>query len=300
MAYSEKSKKRVFFTTMGILAVLLLVGIGLRTKFFHSATDVNAKVYPLALSLGDTLFYADKTSFSAFKEWSFGDGNISINDSGYYVYRKAGFYQVILLINNKAAKSFSIEVKDKPLSNPLDSVTTIDAPTTAMQYQNIIFRANSKSAKFFSWKFGETGTVDSRDQMVIYAYQRPGVYTVTLNTDETQYPITQEITITPAFNSQPDTALIVDKYKIMEDDIKKHLQQIANGIDFNDNYHYLLNQYLCNNTNAVVKVNNNKENMFYNYCMGLQFDKRTTIDDVKVTYDEQLNCVTKIAVNQSN
>lgn len=299
MSYTEKNKRLITYSISGLALIIAAVVFSLKNHFFHTNADVRGKVYPLTLFVGDTLFYVDKTPFSTYRQWSFGDGNVSVNDSGYYFYQSPGYYQVTLTLNGKYSKTFSLQVKDRPQGSIRDSVTTIDAPSQAMQFENVIFKANSKYAKLFSWKFGETGSVDSKEQMVIYAYQRPGDYTVTLYTDETEYPITRKIRILPSFKVDNDSVSVDDIYKKIDDDFKYHLQQIANGDNFNTHYNYLLNKYLCKNANAVIKVNTGKINTFYYYCAGLQFDKNCIIQSVKVSYDENMNCVTKAEVVQS-
>lgn len=296
--YKEKNNlKLIMFITVIILA-LVFIGFWLQKKFFYSVSDIEGRVYPTTVSLGDTLFYVDKSPFSAIKEWSFGDGNVSVNDSGYYFYKNPGYYQVKLTLNGKYTKVFSVQVIDKPVESIKDSITTIDASVEAMQFENIVFRAISKNAKLFSWKFGESGTIDSKEQMVIYAYQKPGNYVVSLYTDETEYPITHKIRILPSFKLRSDSVSIEDMYQKIDNDFKYHLQQIANGSNFNRHYNYLLNTYLCKNENAPIKVNTSKINTFYYYCAGLQFDKNSIIQSVRVNFDEQMNCVTKVDIIQ--
>ncbi|NAW50014.1 PKD domain-containing protein [Elizabethkingia argentiflava] len=296
--YKKKNTVKVIFIVVSILIAIVLIGIWLQKNFFHTVADIDAKVSPTTLSIGDTLFYADKSAFAAIKEWNFGDGNISVNDSGYYFYKKPGYYQVMLTLNGKYKKVFSIQVLDKPKANIKDSITSIEAPAQAMQFENVIFRAKSKNAKLFSWKFGESGSIDSKEQMVIYAYQKPGDYVVSLYTDETEYPITQKIKILPSFKLINDSISIDNIYQKIDDDFKYHLQQIANGSSFNQHYNYLLNKYLCKNENAPIKVNTSKINTFYYYCAGLQFDKNNIIHSVKVSFDGEMNCVTKVDIIQ--
>lgn len=296
--YKEKNKVRLILTIVGVLIGLVLIGLWLQKRFFHTVADIDARIYPTALTIGDTLFYVDNTSFSAIKKWSFGDGNISVNDSGYYFYKKPGYYQVKLTLNEKYAKTFSIQVMDKPKGTIRDSITTIDAPNQAMQFENVVFRANSNNAKLFSWKFGESGTIDSKEQMVIYAYQTPGEYTVSMYTDETEYPITHRITILPSFKTMNDSLSVDDIYAKIDNDFKYHLQQIADGSDFNHHYNYLLTKYLCQNENAPIKVNTSKINTFYYYCAGLRFDKNSIIQSVKVNFDDTMDCVTKVDIVQ--
>lgn len=298
--YTENNKGKIIGIFIGVVLIVLLVGLWLQKRFFHTVADIQAYVYPSVLFVGDTLHYHDKTSFSALREWRFGDGNISINDKGYYLYRKPGYYQVSLKLNGKYTKTFPIEVKDIVRRKITDSITTIDAPKQAMQFENVVFRAHSKTSKFYSWKFGESGMVDSKEPMTIYAYQNPGTYQVTLYTDQTEYPITHTIHILPSFKVLKDSTSIDNIYKKIDDDFKYHLQQIANGADFNKHYNHLINTYLCKNENTPIKVNTHKINTFYYYCAGLRFDKNAIINDVKVTFDEQVNCIVKVNIVQES
>ena len=62
-----------------------------------------------------------------------------------------------------------------------------------------------------------------------------------------------------------------------------------------------MNNYLCNNSEAIVVVNNTKKNDFYSYCQGLKIigKKKTVIDKVTVDVDgENGECVNKLAVIQ--
>jgi len=297
--YRKRNTVKIILIVASILFALVLVGLWLQKKLFHTIADIKGNVYPTTLSIGDTLFYTERTSFAAIKEWNFGDGNISVNDSGYYFYTKPGYYQVTLTLNGQYSKVFSIQVLDKLKGDIEDSITTIEAPDQAMQLENVVFRVKSKNAKLFSWKFGESGTIDSKEQMAIYAYQHPGDYVVSLYTDETQYPITHVIKIFPSFKIMNDSLSVDNMYQKIDDDFKYHLQQIADGSQFNYHYNYLLNKYLCNNENAPIKVNTSKINTFYYYCAGLQFDKNSIIQDVKVSFDETMNCVTKVDIIQS-
>lgn len=300
MSFIQKNKKKIVFFTLLFLACAALLLTWLQRSVWHNSTDVNSKVYPLKFTLKDTFFYRDQTEFEGNRRWEFGDGNISLTDSGYYQYRKPGYYQVKLSINNNYSKVFNIQVLDTIVLGRIeDSVTAIEGPESAMQFENIIFRAHTRTAKLFSWKFGETNSVDSKEPMVIYAYQQPGDYTVSLYTDEMEYPVTRKIHILPSYKLMNDSVSLDDMYKKIDDDFKYHLQQIADGKNFNEHYNYLLKKYLCNNENAVIKVNGNKINNFFYYCTGLQFDKNSIIQSAKAGFDDKQNCVTKVEVVQT-
>lgn len=302
MNYFQKNKKNIIIGVIATLLIAALVALWLQKKVIHSADDIVGVVYPSSLSVGDTLLFEDKTQFAKTKRWNFGDGTTSDKNSGIHFYNRPGYYQVSLIVDNKYTKSFPVMVAARSLQKAKDTSkikSTIEAPIQAMQNENVQFRAVSE-AKKFAWKFGETGNIDSKDKLAIYAYKKPGDYLVTLYNEENQEPIYHNIKIIPAYNSlAEDEVSVEDSYAKVDNDFKYHLQQIANGNSFNMHYNYLLKTYLCNNENTVVKVNDSKVNNFYMYCAGLQFDKNTVIQTVKVNLDDTQNCVTKVDINQS-
>lgn len=301
MNYFQKNKKNIIIGVIATLLIAALVALWLQKKVIHSADDIVGVVYPSSLSVGDTLLFEDKTQFAKTKRWNFGDGSTSDQNRGIHFYNKPGYYSVSLIIDNKYTKTFPVMVSAR-YEKPKDSAkiaTVIEAPTQAMQNENVQFRAVSEASQF-AWKFGETGNIDNKDRLAIYSYKKPGDYRVALFTEESEEPIYHLIKILPAYNSlEQDEVPIEDSYKKIDDDFKYHLQQIANGNSFNMHYNYLLNKYLCNNENTVVKVSDSKANNFYMYCAGLQFDKNVVIQSVKVNLDDKQNCVTKVDINQS-
>lgn len=270
-------------------------------KVIHSNDDIVGLVYPSTLMVGDTLLFEDKTQFAKTKRWSFGDGATSDKNSGIHFYNKPGYYQVTLIIDSKYSKSFPVMVRSREVAKPKDTTkihTMIDAQSQAMVFENVQFRAISE-AKQFTWKFGETGNIDSKEKFATYSYKKPGDYVVTLFTDENIEPILHHIKILPGYDALQEDVTVEDAYAKMDNDFKYHLQQIANGNSFNTHYNYLLRKYLCNNENTVVKVNDSKANNFYMYCAGLQFDKNNVIQTVKVNFDDAQSCVTKVDITQS-
>lgn len=298
MDFIKKNRKKIVLGTL--LSLLCIAGLfaSLQKKLMHVQNDLDCTVYPLKLSLRDTLHYKDITGFATTRRWDFGDGNISLSDSGIYKYSKAGYYHLKLLVNNTFSRTIEIEVTDTVVTQKMqDSLVFIDAPDTAMQSENIVFRARTiNDARSYSWEFGETHNVDSKEAMAIYAYKTPGVYYVTLLTEINEYPIIHKIRILPSYKN--DTTALTPMYDTIDNDFKWRLQQIANGKSFNMHYNYLLTRYLCNNEKAVIKINGDKMNDFNSYCLGLQFEKNIVIQTVKVGLDDQQKCVTKVDVQQ--
>lgn len=302
MNYFQKNKKNIIIGVIATLLIAALIALWLQKKVIHSSDDIVGVVYPASLMVGDTLNFQDKTEFAKQKKWDFGDGTTSDLAKGFHFYNKPGYYTVSLIIDNKYTKSFPILVSSRGITKPkdsLESMTTIVAKTQVMQFESVQFRAISDATQF-TWKFGESGRIDSKDKAPSYSYQKPGNYVVTLYTDKNAEPILHNIEVLAGYDDLGDTEVTVDdKYEKMDNDFKYHLQQIANGNSFNTHYNYLLNKYLCNNENTIVQVKDSKVNNFYLYCAGLQFDKNNVIQTVKLNFDDTQNCVTKVDINQS-
>ncbi|AQX06278.1 PKD domain-containing protein [Elizabethkingia meningoseptica] len=304
MNYFQKNKKNIIIAVISVLLVASLVALWLQRKSV-SSEDIVAVVFPSNMTMGDSLRFEDKTLNAKTKRWDFGDGKTSEKDKGIHMFSKPGFYEVKLTIDNKYTKTFPILVSAANVALAAEpEETRIDAQTQALQFENVIFRAVSSKGKTFTWRFGESGNIDSKDKMAIYSYKKPGIYTITLLTDDSPQPVTHQIKILPAYNpneqvEQDLSAAVDNSYSEIDDDIKRTLQQIANGNNFNSNYNYLLRTYLCNNDNAAIVVNNGKPNNYYYYTTGLQFDKDNTIQDVKSTYDSSQKCIVKLEVTQS-
>jgi hypothetical protein len=281
-----------------LFAVLVLLAIiGIR-RLMPGVNDIRASVTPHVLSIKDSLFFKDNSKFASDWRWNFGDNTQAFSAEGYHRYAAPGNYTIQLLINGKYADTFLVSVTDiPPVPTLVDSLPLIEAPILGMQFENLVFRAKGVGASQYRWKFGETNFIDSKEPFVQYAYQQPGDYTVLLYTNNSEYPTRHQIKILPSFKGGIDTFSIDDMYRQYEDDFKFHLQQIANGSDFNNHYYYLLKKYLCQNEKAIIKVGE-KVNDFNSYCLGLQFDEGVMIQSVKLTPQADLTCIKSVEVKQ--
>ena len=304
MNYIQKNKTNIMIGVTALSLIGVLIYLWFQNQNNINSENINAQVYPNTLNVGDTVNFKDNTPNVKTIRWDFGDGFTSDTNKGYHLFKKPGYYQVTVLINNKYPKTFPILVSPKVISDPDGPIipTQIQAASEAYQFSNVLFTTNNSTAKEFRWKFGESGNTDSFDRNPTYTYTKPGVYTVTLFTDDELVWITHRIVIKPAVPIDIDKPVVA---KIEEDptikinnDFKYRLQQIANGNSFNEHYNYLLRTYLCNKDNAQVVVNDKNGNFYY-YTTGLQFDKNNAINEVKVTLANNENCVIKVDVKQS-
>lgn len=174
------------------------------------------------------------------------------------------------------------------------------------QGEELVFAAEGYGMNSWQWEFGESGTVDAYDQQVVYTYENPGEYTIKLQTNTTQYPVKHHIIILPRFE-KAEEIITVDSLVLAQDDIRKHLQAIADTrvsqhSVYYEHYNYIRNKYFCIPADRVaVVVNGEKYNDFTGYCQGLHFlesntKRRVRIDEVLI---DKLHCVSTIQITQS-
>jgi hypothetical protein len=285
-----------------VYVIVVAVCLCLASVFFvrscFSARNIYASVSPLDVKEGVPVLYADSTKGADNWFWEFGNGDTSSLQRGEYIYERAGKYQIRLTVDGKLEKKFIINVRPPKKDDMLNQSIRIIAPPTGMQGEYIVFRGDGSSTEW-RWEFGETGVIDAREKTVIYKYLEPGTYDVKLMTEETKYPVVHKIVIEPQYMDN-DT---LDVESVIGNDIKERLQAIIDQKPFNPNYNYVLSNYLCNNPNTLVIVNNTKKNDFYSYCQGLKLigRKKTVIENVVIEMGTGAeSCVQKLIVIQTD
>jgi hypothetical protein len=191
--------KKISDTKMYIIAlmILLCIAIALLIRFLSQKREAEALVSPLEVYVNDPVLYSDSTYRASRWLWEFGNGEVSGKKYGEYVYRESGLYRVRLTVDGDIQKDFLVNVRT-PVRFESDSLIRIVAPRSAMQGEYVVFRGIGH-AREWRWAFGETRLTDSREQVAIYAYGRPGVYEVELMTEDTKYPVRHTISIHPKY-----------------------------------------------------------------------------------------------------
>ncbi|MCD8192983.1 MAG: PKD domain-containing protein [Tannerellaceae bacterium] len=287
----KKISNSKLYIIISLIIICLLVALAVRLLF--QKKEVYAFVSPLEVYLNEPVFYSDSTYNASQWFWEFGNGAFSNSRYGEYRYPSTGTYQIRLTVDNSLERNFIVNVRER-VQLERDSLIRISAPYEAMQGEFVVFRGVGH-AREWRWSFGETGIIDSREQVAIYAFNHPGLYMVELMTEDTQYPIMHEIQVLPVYEEDVDTHIEIGN------DIREKLQAIVDGKPFNPNYNHIMNKYLCNNPNLIVTVNGDKNNDFYSYCQGLKIIglHNTTIQEVHVFMDEHRpGCLKKLNVTQ--
>ncbi|RHH07900.1 PKD domain-containing protein [Bacteroides fragilis] len=283
-------------TSIEIAAILICFLITLMIRAYFSTRTVQAFVTPVDVAVDEPVFFSDSTQRAKQWVWNFGNGDTLCTKSGKYKYKSPGKYQIKLTVDGSIEKKMIVNVKPEIKADITNTLIKIIAPGMAIQGENVIFKGEGE-AKEWRWDFGETVNIDSRERTPIYAYQEPGIYEVQLTTENTRYPIRHTIEILPKYMDNDST----DVFVLVGNDIKEKLQAIVDGKPFNTNFNYIMKNYLCDNPDVVVIVNNSKKNDFYSYCQGLRIigRKKTIIDNVIVDVDENNSeCVLKLTVTQ--
>lgn len=284
-----------------VVSILLLAGLIFlfKSSLFDKRT-VNAKILKDEININEDLVYSDNTDDSKSWLWEFGNGDKSDKQNGAYRYKKVGAYIVRLTVDGKLQQQFPINVKDTVAQLVKDTLLTINGPTQGIVNEEVRLEAQGV-ARIYEWSFGETGRVDIKGPTALYTYHNPGTYFVRLNADNGSHPVFHKIRIT-----NPDSTInaIVapgEGERKVIDDIRAHLQAIANGADFNTHYYYLVKRYFCGDEKVTVNVDSNGENKqtdFYSYCMRLTFGGGVSIDEAQVTLKPKSTCSSLLTVKQ--
>jgi hypothetical protein len=284
-----------------VVGILLLAGlIFLLKSSLFDKREVNARILKDEIFLNEDLVYSDNTADAKAWLWEFGNGDKAKQQNGSYRFKKPGAYIVRVTVDGKMQQQFPINVKDTVAATAQDTLLTINGPTRGIVNEEVRLEAQG-NGRIYEWSFGETGRVDIKGPTALYVYHNPGTYFVRLRADNVSHPIYHKILIT-----NPDSAInaIVapgEGEQRVIDDIRAHLQAIANGADFNNHYYYLVNKYFCGDEKVAVNMESNgerKQTDFYSYCMRLTFGGGVTIDEAQVALKAKSSCSNLLTVKQ--
>ena len=288
-----------------VLAIWLPSNAKIIALDFYISDDNNNFQYEtgenLEFRVSDTTIFKNKRML-----WEFGNGDSLIaTNKATYKYTKAGKYLVTLSIDDFNEIPKYINVMGVKKNRAIDSVPVIHGADKGYVGERLTFLTNTPGIKSWYWEFGETGTVDAYENKVTYTYRKEGTYLITLNTDQSRFPVYHKIQILPLFNPIT-TAEPIDSLEIVAKDIKEHLQAIANAhVRSSNTYYknlwYIERNYKCANDDMVIIVNGDKYNDLYSYCQGLHYldgkgSKSIVINEVVV---DTIRCITKVNVTQN-
>lgn len=290
-----------------IIALLLAVGIIAALIFFFRMMSkpegsINAKIHRSEFYLEEDLVFADNTTGAKKWLWEFGNGDRSTEQSGKYTFKEPGSYVVRLTVNDNMREQFIVVVREPLPVAVIDTVLYVTGPTGGLVFEELRLEANG-IGEIFEWSFGETGRIDVIGRSALYTYSKPGTYRVRLRSDKSRDVAIHEVRIIdPTAEMTKELDAPGSGAQKALDDLRAHIQAIADGADFNTKYNFILSKFLCNNDNVKVNVEMEgvrKQMPLYTYLMGLTFSNKITIDDVKVGLQPNSECINIIHVKQS-
>ncbi|MFB9056266.1 PKD domain-containing protein [Mariniflexile ostreae] len=307
------NKNKILLLTALLLASLLIIFFSfyqfnskLKNLDFHIFDSNDNNHYEqnevLEFFINDSSAIRDKTLI-----WHFGNGDtLRRNQNIKYKYKEPGKYLVTVNIDNTNKISKYIKVISTKERNVIDSIPKLFGPDDGYVGEELVFTSQGPGIETWYWEFGETGSVDSYEKQTVYVYTDPGVYNVKLTTNTTQYPLYHTIRIMSRFEKF-EGMVTQDSLALAENDIKKHLQALADTDvsdrkTFNELFNYIKNTYTCGAANEVVVViNDNKYNDLYSFCQGLHYldSKRNQKININKIELETFKCIKRINVTQS-
>jgi PKD repeat protein len=295
---SVSSNSIGYFFLYIFIAILVFTALifFLKSSLFDKRTS-DASILKNELYTNEDLVFNDNTKDAKKWLWEFGDGARSNAQNGTYHYLKSGSYIIRLTIDGALKVQFPVTVKDT-VAAKTDTALTINGPTSGVVNEEVRLEAVGKGTQF-EWSFGETGRVDVKGKTALYTFHSPGKFLVQLRSDKSR-PVTHIMYIT---NPSLDTVLVVpgEGERKIVDDIRAHLQAIADGADFNSNYYYVTNRYLCNNEKVTVAIEQDsakRSTDFYSYCMALTFGGEISVDQAQLTISANSPCATLLNIKQ--
>lgn len=284
-----------------VVSILLLAGlIFLFKSSLFDKRNVNARILKDEIAINEDLVYSDNTENAKSWLWEFGNGDKSDKQNGAYRFKKMGAYIVRLTVDGKLQQQFPINVKDTVVQALKDTLLTVNGPTQGIVNEEVRLEAQG-NARIYEWSFGETGRVDIKGPTALYTYHNPGTYFVRLNADNGSHPVYHKIQITNPDSTVNAIVAPGEGERKVIDDIRAHLQAIANGADFNTHYYYLVNKYFCGDEKTAVNVEasgDSKQTDFYSYCMRLTFGGGVSIDEAQITLKPKSTCSSLLSVKQ--
>ena len=138
-----------------VAAMLLCVLVAVLIRLFFSNRIVRMTLTPIEVEVGEAVHYADSTRNASSWLWEFGNGDVSHERSGQYVFKEPGRYQVRLQVDHSLEKKQIVKVNRRANNYGSDQLVKIEAPATAFQGEIISFKGYGPSREW-RWQFGES------------------------------------------------------------------------------------------------------------------------------------------------
>lgn len=278
-------------------AIILLGGVIMLLRYFLSEPDkdcngLSADVIPknVFVESGDSISFFDNTPGANEWQWEFDDGGISFMKTGKYFFSTVGHHTIVLTVNKSCTDTFEVWVGSTEIS--VDSIeVTITGPKTVHVGQEVQFKCVAKDATKFSWKFGESGLQDSKEQNPFYTFNRASTYKITVATDVAKNPGELIVTVLPKLIPNAGSQKTVSTHKIpSNNELISKLQGFANSGTYTKQELEWIDDNFANSLSTKVSINlkgvTTLESLFNYFSANsniyLVLDAIPTVDDAKM------------------
>ncbi len=277
----------------------LLFAMGI--LMFHSAgfaqKTSNCKPYFIWQGKPNTLevaFKDESTSPDKIKswEWTFGDGTRSVEQNPVHAYKKAGKYQVCLLITGDSCLreycptiTVSIDTTNPPPPPPSTCKANFNFGPKGSNVREMRFEdASSGKITKWEWNFGDGATSTARDPL--HTYSKEGTYNVclTIGGDNCKDKICMNVVVKDSTKTPPPTKCNPDfNFKIVMDN---RVEFYASEKDSMAKFHWDFGD----NTTSGNRNADHKYSKPGTYKVCLRVSNEFKNDSGKVVRCEEKNC----------
>lgn len=313
----------VLFTFLGLFVIsAVLLAFQMSGKEDCTQTDIilsnkqhiNSKAY----TVGEVITFnaQSRDKHRAGYTWDFGDS--SARNTGAQVYHsfyKAGSY-MITLTSGKCTWNREVVIvpgiSETPVSNKSDLFPVIEGPTEVLAGRAVTYSNKMPSASKWTWRLMQDNAAPHYGAAVTYTFSSPGQRTLSLIVNgDTSHMVMKTITVFPAKPqekqnytpepfpqpAQPATPAPPPPPEkprvpaISDDEFKFMLSQVVGKQKSANDF----SQYLCNNLNARVLLNDKETDSFANFCSRIYGKKKFRIEKVNLVKDQD-GCVKEIRI----
>ncbi len=280
-----------------ILVILLVIGI---TLFFifrgNECTPPIITTPPTTAEINDEISFETEFEGDAY-HWDFGDGESSSDQKTTHSFTKAGTYNITFYLDENTDCKANVQIVINAPNVSADNIIsepTIESPKTVRVSDIVKFKDITPGATKWTWMFGESGEVDSKEQNPSYIFKNAGKFEILVSNDVSKNATKVKIEVLPLKIIDKKTGAERKAPEIPKSILINKLQSIANGDIKGMSFFRTL---LCNEQ-IPIKINGSKTRQWVDYCQAISIEEDKTIVDMVVIKNPQTNCISSMEITQ--
>jgi hypothetical protein len=284
-----------------LIFLVLIVVLGISLFFIFRGNNCEPPVISSTASstdIGQDVEFKTEVEAESY-HWDFGDGNTSSEQNPVHNFATAGDFLVTMYLddNTECKGQINIKVNEslvlEDTTNKV-SLPDIKVPTNIRVAESVQFEDLTIGASKWTWMFGESGDVDSKEKKPNYTFKNAGTYEIEVSNDVAVKPARIKVVVSPMKIIDKKTGAERKAPEMPKSILISKLQTIANGDIKAMSFFKTL---LCNEQ-IPVKINSGKVRPWIDYCQAISIEEDKLILDIILTKNPQTNCISSIDVTQ--